>query len=168
MTGSRKTKAAGSAQPRQTLVLDTGGFTLKAGLVSEGVVGPARVVPNCIARDRARKLYVGSQLDNCRDMGEMQFRRPVDKGYIVNWEAQKEIWDHELFDDKAPLRCDPSETRLVLTEPPNSLPALQTHCDQVVFEEYGFSSYYRGLGMQLPPAPTVVVEARPDMRCLQP
>ena len=76
----------------------------------------------------------------------MAFRRPVEKGYIVNWEAQKEIWDHEFFDDKAPQKCDPSETRLILAEQPNSLPALQNNCDQMVFEEYQFASYYRGTG----------------------
>lgn len=23
----------------------------------------------------------------------MTFRRPVEKGYIVNWEAEKEVWE---------------------------------------------------------------------------
>ena len=63
----------------------------------------------------------------------------------MNWEAQKEIWDQEIFDNAA-TKCDPSETRLILAEPPNGLPVLQTNCDQVVFEEYGFTSYYRGIG----------------------
>ncbi|KND90809.1 Actin-like protein 6 [Tolypocladium ophioglossoides CBS 100239] len=146
MAGGRKSKAAAPARPAKTLVLDNGGYTLKAGIVHDGVVGEPRVTPNCIARDRARKIYVGSGLEKCRDYGEIQFRRPVEKGFIVNWEAQKEIWDHELFDDKAPMKCDPSEVRLILAEPPNSLPALQANCDQVVFEEYGFASYYRGVG----------------------
>ncbi|OAQ93410.1 actin [Purpureocillium lilacinum] len=147
MAGGRKSKPAAPARPATTLVLDNGAYTLKAGLVRDGSPpGDPRIVPNCIARDRARKIYVASDLDKCRDFGEIQFRRPVEKGFIVNWEAQKEVWDHELFDDKAPLRCDPAETRLILAEPPNGLPALQTNCDQVVFEEYGFASYYRGVG----------------------
>jgi hypothetical protein len=37
----------------------------------------------------------------------------------------------------------------VLTEQPNALPALQTHCDQMVFEEFGFASYFRGVGPSL-------------------
>lgn len=75
------------------------------------------------------------------------FRRPVEKGYLVNWEAEKEIWEHEFFEDKAQLHCDPRETGLILTEAPNTLPALQTNCDQIVFEEFGFASYYRCPGM---------------------
>lgn len=67
---------------------------------------------------------------------------------MVNWEAQKEIWEHEFFDDKAALKCDPKETGLVLSEAPNALPQLQLNCDQVVFEEFGFASYYRCTGMR--------------------
>ncbi len=148
MAGGRKSRSAGPVPPSITLVLDNGADTIKAGFVtSETLDESPRVIPNCIARDRQHKSYVGSELAKCKDFGEIAFRRPVEKGYIVNWEAQKEIWDREFFDDKAPQKCDPAETRLLLGEHSNSLPALQTHCDQVVFEEYGFASYYRGAGM---------------------
>lgn len=147
MSASRKSRAAGPRPPSSTLVLDNGADTIKAGFVTGDKVDGPRVIPNCVARDRHRKTYVGSELEKCRDFGELAFRRPVEKGFVVSWEAQKEIWDREFFDDKAPQRCDPSETRLVLAEQPNALPALQTHCDQMVFEEFGFSSYYRGIGV---------------------
>lgn len=147
MAGGRKSKAAAPPQPQKTLVVDNGASTLKAGLVNGDEHGlEPRVIPNCIARDRYRKTYVADELDTCRDFSEIQFRRPVDRGYVVNWEAQKEIWDRQFLDDGAPLRCDPSDTRLLLAEPPNSLPVLQSNCDQIVFEEYGFASYYRGVG----------------------
>jgi actin-related protein 6 len=157
MAPARKSRASGPAPPSRTLVLDNGAYTIKAGIVrstsstsSETTAIPApRVIPNCIARDRHRKTYVGSELEKCKDFGEISLRRPVEKGFIVNWEAQKEIWDREFFDEKAPTKCDPSDSRLVLTEQPNALPALQNHCDQMVFEEYGFASYYRGLGTLL-------------------
>ncbi|KAG7149845.1 Actin-related protein 6 like [Verticillium longisporum] len=145
MAGKRGS-TAGPPPLAKTLVLDNGGYTIKAGFVTDESVGQPRVIPNCIARDRSRKLYVASELDQCRDFGEVQFRRPVEKGFIVNWEAQREIWDREFFDDKAPQKCDPSETRLLLAEQPNSLPVLQSNTDQIVFEEYGFASYYRGIG----------------------
>lgn len=148
MAGKRGS-TAGPPPLAKTLVLDNGGYTIKAGFVTDESVGQPRVIPNCIARDRSRKLYVASELDQCRDFGEVQFRRPVEKGFIVNWEAQREIWDREFFDDKAPQKCDPSETRLLLAEQPNSLPVLQSNTDQIVFEEYGFASYYRGIGQSV-------------------
>jgi len=65
------------------------------------------VIPNCIARGsdgpRKQKIYVADQLDSCRDFAEMVFRRPVEKGYIVNWEAQEDIWKHVFFDKGAKL-----------------------------------------------------------------
>jgi actin-related protein 6 len=146
MAGGRKAKQFAPPPPATTLVLDNGAYTLKAGFVSDEDGQEPRIVPNCIARDRFKKLYVASELDKCRDFGDIAFRRPVEKGFIVNWESQKEIWDHEFFDDKAPLKCDSSETRLLLSEQPNSLPALQSNCDQIVFEEFQFASYYRGVG----------------------
>lgn len=151
-----KSKPAPPPPPSRTLVLDNGAHTIKAGFVTTTATADEteddepRVIPNCIARDRGRKTYVASDLaTKCSDFGEITFRRPVEKGYVVNWEAQKEVWDHEFLARGAPLRCDPAETRLVLTEQPNALPALQANCDQMVFEEFGFASYYRGIGMLL-------------------
>lgn len=135
----------------RTLVLDNGAYTIKAGFSSPLIEEPAspRLIPNCIARDREKKIYVGSQLSTCKDFSEIVFRRPVEKGYLVNWEAEKEIWEHEFFDTGAKLFCDPKETNLILTEAPNAFPALQTNCDQVIFEEFGFQSYLRCLASQL-------------------
>lgn len=147
MAGGRKSKAAAPARPQNTLIIDNGAWTLKAGLVRGGETDTKtddddseqpRIIPNCIARDRSRRTYVGSELEEkCHDFSEIQFRRPVEKGCIVNWEAQKEIWDHELFEGKTSLKCDPAETRLILAEQANGLPVLQANCDQIVFEEYG-------------------------------
>ncbi|KAI1388130.1 Actin/actin-like protein [Hypoxylon trugodes] len=146
MAPARKSKPQPPPEPTRTLVLDNGAHTIKAGYVSGDTVDEPRIIPNCIARDRNKKVYVASNLEKCTDFSEVAFRRPVEKGFIVNWEAEKEIWDHEFFDDKAPQPCDPSETRLILAEQSNSLPVLQANCDQMVFEEFGFASYYRGIG----------------------
>jgi actin-related protein 6 len=160
----RKSTQDGPSPPSRTLIIDNGGHTIKAGFSSptlkhsssataddsqapDPTLPVPSIIPNCLARDRDKKVYVGSQLSKCTDFNEMIFRRPVERGYLVNWEAQKEIWEHEFFDNKAPLKCDPSETGLILTEAPNALPHLQTNCDQVVFEEFGFASYYRCAGM---------------------
>jgi actin-related protein 6 len=149
MAPAKKTKSRQPTPPSRTLVLDNGAYAIKAGFATtdSDVVDKPRLIPNCISRDRGGKTYVASELSQCADFSEAVFRRPVERGSIVNWEAQKEIWEREFFDDKAPLRCDPAETCLLLAEPSNSLPILQTNCDQMVFEEFGFASYYRGLGM---------------------
>lgn len=101
--GSRK---AAAAAPSQTLVLDNGAYTIKAGLVATGGADPSyddcSVIPNCIARStRDKRTYTASELAQCKDFGELAFRRPVEKGFIVNWEAEKEIWEHEFIEARA-------------------------------------------------------------------
>ena len=81
------------------------------------------------------------------------------QGYLVDWDAQKAIWDgmfsedvlavsplHEL-DDAILLiiscQIDTSESSLLITEPYFNLPNIQEVYDQFVFEEYDFQSYYR-------------------------
>ncbi|KAF2653274.1 Actin/actin-like protein [Lophiostoma macrostomum CBS 122681] len=142
-----------SAAPNKTLVLDNGAYSLKAGLVPHTSVNPGyddcSVLPNCIARShRDRCTYTSSELFDCKDFGELAFRRPVEKGFIVNWEAEKAIWEHEFMDDTAKegLRCDPTETNLLLTERPNCPKQLQSNCDEIVFEQFEFAAYYRGVG----------------------
>lgn len=144
----RHTAPSGPAPPSKTLVVDNGAYTIKAGFSSPSIESPEQsIIPNCLAKDRDRKVYIGSQVSSCKDFSEMTFRRPVEKGYIVSWEAEKEIWENEFFDTKAKLHCDPKETGLILTEAPNALPVLQSHCDQIVFEEFGFARYLRTVGM---------------------
>ncbi|OSS53516.1 hypothetical protein B5807_00552 [Epicoccum nigrum] len=145
--GSRKSAPAIS----KTLVLDNGAYTIKAGLVSTHSASPSygncSVIPNCIARSyRDKCTYTASELDDCKDFGELAFRRPVEKGFIVNWEAEKAIWEHEFMGAKEALRCDPKETNLLLTEKPNCPKELQKNCDEIVFEQFEFAAYYRCVG----------------------
>ncbi|KAF2263811.1 Actin/actin-like protein [Lojkania enalia] len=151
--GSKKGSASA---PKQTLVLDNGAYTLKAGLVPSTSANPSydncSVIPNCIARSaRDKRTYVASELSNCKDFGELVFRRPVEKGFIVNWEAQKAIWEHEFLEASAGegLRCNPKETNLLLTEKPNCPKELQKNCDEIVFEQFEFAAYYRCVGPTL-------------------
>ncbi|KAF2687085.1 Actin/actin-like protein [Lentithecium fluviatile CBS 122367] len=151
--GSKKASAAAQTQ---TLVLDNGAYTLKAGLVSSASADPSyddcTVIPNCIARStRDKRTYVASELETCKDFGELAFRRPVERGFIVNWEAEKAIWENEFMGAGAGegLRCDPKETNLLLTEKPNCPKELQKNCDEIVFEQFEFAAYYRCVGSTL-------------------
>lgn len=97
--GPRKSAAAA---PKNTLVLDNGAYTIKAGLVGTSSAEPTyddcHISPNCVARSsRDKRTYISSELDDCRDFGELAFRRPVEKGFIVSWEAEKAIWEHEFM-----------------------------------------------------------------------
>jgi actin-related protein 6 len=98
----RATKAAEAAAIKpHTLVIDNGGSTIKAGFVSSNpALGDCRIIPNCIARDHQKRLYVGSELEACKDFYHAAHRRPVEKGMIVNWELQRAIWHQSYISEK--------------------------------------------------------------------
>lgn len=145
--------------PEKTFIIDNGAYTMKAGYApesppSDDPLSTCSTIPNTITKTRGNRIYIGSQLNaQPTDLNEMMFRRPVEKGYIVNWEAQKEIWEHSFFDEKTVRSkefriASPEETTLVLTEAPNALPVLQKNADEMVMEEWGFGGYLRCVGKE--------------------
>ena len=150
----RASKHAKPTPASKTLVLDNGAYAIKAGFSlpssTPNEEQDCHEIPNCIAKGAHNRVWVGAQLHQCKDFAEMNFRRPVQNGCLVNWEAEKEIWDQTFFNDKSsPVFCDPTETNLLLTEAPNSLPTLQSNCDQMIFEEFEFAAYRRTPGPSL-------------------
>lgn len=142
--------------PDNTYVLDNGSYSLKAGFVQatsisdDALLEACEVIPNCIVRTKERKTYVAAQVENISQWWEAAYRRPLENGQIVSWEAQKEIWDCSIFDattaSSKTLISDPSDTTLLLTETPNNIPALQKSTDEIVMEEYGMGGYMRVAG----------------------
>ncbi len=96
----------------RTLILDNGAHTIKAGFSSpnnEDEPNPeidCHIIANCIAHSqRDKRTYIGPELlEECWDFGELAFRRPVEKAFVVNWEGEKAIWERTLLDGKAPLQ----------------------------------------------------------------
>ena len=158
----RSSKHSKPPLPSKTLVLDNGAYSIKAGFSLAAEDPPSSAencheIPNCLAKGAHNRVYVGAQLDtDCTDFAELTFRRPVQNGCLVNWEAQKEIWEQSFFSSASnsnknapsglPLHCDPAETNLLLAEAPNGLLSLQSNCDQIVFEEFEFAAYRRAPG----------------------
>ena len=88
-----------------------------------------RVFPNCTARAKGvRQNLVGQQLLEGQDVSALKVRRPVDRGYVVNWDLEREIWNHAfaILPSASPASCG-----LLLTEPMFLLPAMQEATQQV-------------------------------------
>lgn len=104
----RQAKTVEHTLQKQTLVVDNGAYTIKAGFATQApnTETDCHVIPNCLAKSRDGRVWVGSQLENCADFGDMTFRRPVQKGYLVNWEAEKDIWENTFFEKGAKLKVD--------------------------------------------------------------
>ena len=100
----RVAKSAERVLPERSLVIDNGAYTIKAGFATPAPdIEGCQVIPNCLAKDRGKRVWIGNQLFKCQDFGEIAFRRPVEKGFIVNWEAQKAVWDSTFIDKGAAL-----------------------------------------------------------------
>ncbi|VDC01837.1 unnamed protein product [Peniophora sp. CBMAI 1063] len=150
---------------QQVVVVDNGAHTIKVGLASTSSQD-AKVFPNAVIRSKGDKTtYYGSDFANCKDAASLNFRLPFEKGFIVDWDAQKAIWDGVLREDF--LGVDPSESTLLLTEPYFNLPNLQTTYDQFVFEEYEFDAYYRCAPAALIPYGTLFkAKGQPNPECV--
>ena len=103
----RPRKSVEQVLPESTLVVDNGAYTMKAGFstATPDAATDCQVIPNCIAKGRDKRIWIGAQLENCKDFGEMAFRRPLEKGYLVNWESEKEIWNQSFLNEKAILKA---------------------------------------------------------------
>ena len=101
----RATKSVQPTLAPQTLVVDNGAYSIKAGFATDRPqASDCRLIPNCLARDNDKRVWVGAQLDSCRDFASMAFRRPVEKGYLVRWEVEKAIWDNAFLEKGAKLQ----------------------------------------------------------------
>ncbi|KAL2423463.1 Actin-like protein arp6 [Exophiala dermatitidis] len=157
--GSRASARSVPALPSTTFVLDNGGYSIKAGFAPSEAAADTealtkcRTVSNTLVRTRDKKIYVGAQTEEITHWSEALFRRPVENGQVVSWEAQKEIWDQSFFDERTATKdvfvADPANTTLIFTEPLNTMPALQKNADEIIMEEWGFGGYSRVIGPSL-------------------
>ncbi|OIV97207.1 hypothetical protein TanjilG_15272 [Lupinus angustifolius] len=130
------------------VVLDNGGGLIKAGLGGER--DPSTILPNCLYRSPASKKWLHpNPLPTTTtstttttiepDLTSAAVRRPIDRGYLINPDLQREIWSH-LF--SSILHINPSHSSLLLTEPLFTLPSIQRSLDELVFEDFNFNSLY--------------------------
>ncbi|GBP71921.1 Actin-related protein 6 [Eumeta japonica] len=120
-------------------ILDNGGYTAKVGFSSDS----PKIVPNCImkAKSERRRAFIGSQIDECRDASGLFYLLPFQKGFLVNWDTQKTIWDFIFSKDCTPVNF--SETPLIVTEPLFNFVAIQEAMTEIFFEEYECQSLLR-------------------------
>ncbi|KAF8886226.1 actin-related protein Arp6 [Gymnopilus junonius] len=125
---------------KQVIVLDNGASAIKVGIARKDP--EPRIIPNAVVRSKGDKMtYFGHEIARCKDYSSLHYRLPFEKGYLVDWDAQKAVWDG-IFSDEV-LGVDTTQSSLLITEPYFNLPNIQDTYDQLIFEEYEFDSYYR-------------------------
>ena len=81
-------------------------------------------------------MLYGARVGEARDVNGLALRRPVDRGFVVNWELQREILDDAFRND---LRVDPKRCDVIVTEPPFALPKTREGLDAMLFEHFVLS-----------------------------
>ncbi|XP_055535591.1 actin-related protein 6 [Wyeomyia smithii] len=114
-------------------VLDNGAFFAKVGMSEWNA---PKVVPNCItkAKSERRRPFVGSQIDECRDVSGLFYILCFQRGYLVNWDIQKTVWDYIFSQECCPVNF--SETPLLITEPLFNFQSIQEAMLEILYEEY--------------------------------
>lgn len=122
------------------VVLDNGGGLIKAGMAGE--LDPSTIIPNCLYRPVSSKKWLHpSPLSSEEpiDLTSASVRRPIDRGYLINPDLERDIWAH-IFSTH--LHISPAQCSLLLTEPLFALPSVQRITDELVFEDFNFSALY--------------------------
>ena len=120
------------------IVIDNGGHTCKVGFA--GQTAPVKQMMNGLAKSKTEhKVFVGDQFESCNDFSALQYRLSLERGCLVNWDTQAEVWGRAFGPEV--LRINPKECSLLLTETPLCPPSIQDTLDEMVFEHFGFQSY---------------------------
>ncbi|XP_057314224.1 actin-related protein 6-like [Hydractinia symbiolongicarpus] len=130
----------------RTAVLDFGAYNNKLGLNTDE---RPRIIPNYIskAKNERRKVFIGDQLNECKDFSGFFYVLPFQKGYLVNWDVQRQLFDYMFNKDS--LKGDVDETHLVITEPQFNFTSIKECLDEILFEEYRFKAVCRITAAQL-------------------
>ncbi|MEQ2244735.1 Actin- protein 6, partial [Ilyodon furcidens] len=101
------------------------------------------VIPNCQFRSKTSRLktFTANQLDEIKDPSGLFYILPFQKGYLVNWDVQRKVWDH-LF-GKEMFKVEFADTSIIITEPYFNFTSIQESMNEILFEEYQFQSALR-------------------------
>ncbi|XP_054276038.1 uncharacterized protein LOC128995150 isoform X1 [Macrosteles quadrilineatus] len=121
-------------------IVDNGAYTAKVELSKAAA---PRVIPNCImkAKSERRRPFIGDQVEECRDASGLFYLLPFQKGFLINWDVQKTVWDY-IF-SKECCYGNFSETPLIVTEPYFNFSNIQEAMSEIFFEEYECQSLLR-------------------------
>ncbi|KYQ94358.1 actin related protein 6 [Tieghemostelium lacteum] len=142
--GSTSNQSMGNVTPTMTSINSNSSSVNNTSTTST----PPLIIPNHMAK-MDQTIYMGDDLVNLYNSNPTQqqiikTRNPMDKGFVVDWDLEKEIWDSVLKRDD--LKIKPTEYSLLLTEAPFALDEIRKSLYQVVFEKYRFKS----LSLQTP------------------
>ncbi|VUZ42228.1 unnamed protein product [Hymenolepis diminuta] len=125
-----------------TLVVDLGGGSIKYGLSSEK---DPNCADNCIYRSKnvSGRNFIGNEVEECKNLSGLFGTYPFKKGYINNWDTQKQILDCVLGGYLNSKSLDYSNLNLFITEPYFNFSSTKETLNELFFEEYHVAGLIR-------------------------
>jgi actin-related protein 2 len=131
------------------IVSDNGTGFVKCGFA--GTNFPSHIFPSMVGTPQMRydeefldielkDIMVGDEAARYRSM--LEIRYPVEQGQVKNWDDMCHIWDYTFFDR---LKVDPSEHKIMLTEPPMNPQSNKMKMCENMLEKYGFQAVKIGI-----------------------
>ncbi|KAL3120872.1 hypothetical protein niasHT_001114 [Heterodera trifolii] len=139
-----------SSQP--TLIMDNGAYSIRRAMPPTKVPGICVlhsfflvIFPNTVFKSKGerKRIFVADELDQCTDRSALFFVLPFERGYLVNWDTQLQVWNRVFGTEGAGLGVDCQQCRLVLTDPNEVAFAFADNTDEIVFENYRFHAFLR-------------------------
>ncbi|KAL7061638.1 hypothetical protein AAHC03_01051 [Spirometra sp. Aus1] len=124
------------------LVLDIGGGTIKLGLSTDS---KPLISDNCIYKSKnvSNRQFIGHQVEECKNLSSLYGTFPFKKGYISNWEVQKQILDSVLDSFLESKSVGMTDLNVVVTEPYFNFSSTKETMNEVFFEDYLVSGLVR-------------------------
>lgn len=91
-----------------------------------------------------KDVMVGDEAAQYRSMLDISY--PMVNGQVRDWEGMKTLWNY-TFNER--LHIDPTEHKILLTEPPMNPNKNREQMGQMMFEEYNFQGVHVGLQAKL-------------------
>ncbi|GFP99004.1 actin-related protein 2 [Phtheirospermum japonicum] len=131
---------------RNVVVCDNGTGYVKCGFAGENF--PTSVFPCVVGRPMLRyeeslmeqeltDTLVGDACLKWRHQLDVSY--PVNNGIVQNWDDMGHVWDHAFFSE---LKVDPTECKILLTDPPLNPSKNREKMVEIMFEKYNFSGVF--------------------------
>lgn len=129
---------------KKTIVCDNGTGFCKVGYAGSNF--PELIFPSLVGKPMMRyesdfenvelkDIMCGDEAAKYRAMLNTSY--PVENGQVRDWEGMKHLWDYTFFEK---LKIDPSEHKVLLTEPPLNPVENKKRMLENMFEKYGFAA----------------------------
>ncbi|CAM8898564.1 unnamed protein product [Rhodiola kirilowii] len=90
-----------------------------------------------LTEQELKDIVVGESCEKLRHQLDISY--PVNNGIVQNWEDMVHVWDHAFYNE---LKIDPTECKILLTDPPLNPSKNREKMVETMFEKYNFSGVF--------------------------